>query len=53
METPSPHPSLLVRKIIHLDMDAFFASIEIRDNQYKHVPEPQLFRRAGMGYRRQ
>ncbi|MBX9837620.1 MAG: hypothetical protein K2X69_04800, partial [Silvanigrellaceae bacterium] len=26
------HPSLLKRKIIHFDLDAFFASVEIRDN---------------------
>lgn len=26
------HPSLLLRKIIHFDMDAYYASIEIRDN---------------------
>jgi DNA polymerase-4 len=26
------HPSLLKRKIIHLDMDCFYAAVEIRDN---------------------
>ena len=26
------HPSLLKRKIIHIDLDAFFAAVEIRDN---------------------
>lgn len=29
---PDLHPSLLQRKIIHFDMDAFYAAIEIRDN---------------------
>ena len=32
MSEAKVHPSLLKRKIIHLDMDAFFASIEMRDN---------------------
>lgn len=29
---PGPHPSDMVRKIIHIDMDAFYASVEQRDN---------------------
>lgn len=33
------HPSLLQRKIIHLDMDCFFAAIEIRDHpEFKGKP---------------
>ena len=26
------HPSLLKRKIIHIDMNCFFAAVEMRDN---------------------
>jgi len=31
-ETPVPHRPVLHRKVIHIDMDAFFASVEQRDN---------------------
>ena len=30
--TDQVHPSLLKRKIIHLDMDCFYAAVEVRDN---------------------
>ncbi|MEJ2669661.1 MAG: DNA polymerase IV [Gammaproteobacteria bacterium] len=36
---PPPHPSLLQRKIIHFDMDCFYAAVEIRDNpQWRGKP---------------
>jgi DNA polymerase-4 len=28
----TPHPGLLKRKIIHFDMDCFYAAVEVRDN---------------------
>ena len=33
------HPSLLKKKIIHIDMDCFFAAVEMRDNpSFKGIP---------------
>lgn len=39
MNTESPEEDLIQRKIIHIDMDAFYASVEQRDNpEYKGQP---------------
>jgi DNA polymerase IV len=32
MEKMSIHPTLLQRKIVHIDMDCFYAAVEVRDN---------------------
>jgi DNA polymerase-4 len=32
MQQPAPPPIAVLRKVIHVDMDAFFASVEQRDN---------------------
>jgi len=38
-QADASHPELTQRKIIHIDMDCFFAAVEMRDHpEYRHVP---------------